>query len=111
MTISNPFSFAALAATGPDARLLVVKNSVGEVRQMSLDPTYIPKKQRATLLRIKRNHVLFFSQALIHAGAGYWHDNIRVHVYFDHVRLRRNADETNPLHLRFGTKRAKSFVI
>lgn len=63
------------------------------------------------VLKVPKNHVVFFSQALIHAGSGYWYDNVRGHIYFDHVNVPRAHDTTNPLPLRFGDARAALFKI
>ena len=64
----------------------------------------------AATIAIPKNHALFSTQDLVHAGDGYALDNLRYHMYFDHVGMPRKADETHPLYMLFGEERAAMFV-
>jgi len=108
---TNPYPFGALYAFSSDVKLWVVEGSYEEVRKMSLDEDYVPEPMKAKLFTVPRNHVLFFSQAFIHAGTGYYKNNIRAHVYFDHVKVPRGHDTTNPLVMRYGEVCAARFTI
>ena len=109
LSLTNPPSFSVLVSL-EGASVSVVHGSHTIARQMSVDPSFMPPPMEAKTVRIPKNHALFFTQDLIHAGDGYGADNLRYHMYFDHVHVPREDDITHPLWMTFGTKRAAQFV-
>jgi hypothetical protein len=78
---------------------------------MSADREFVPLTElKAVTVKIPKNCALFFTQDLVHAGDGYAANNLRYHMYFDHIKVPRKDDETNPLPMRFGAERARMFV-
>ena len=107
--LDNPVSFSSLTSF-QGCSLTVIKGSHLEVRKMSQDKTYTPAATMyGETVSLKPNQAIFFTQDLIHAGDGYAVNNLRFHMYFDHVNVPREADATNPLPKLFGTQRAAVF--
>jgi hypothetical protein len=109
VTPTNPVSFSALTSF-QGCTVTAIKGSHLEARRMSADEKYTPSETLyGEHVVLKPNQTLFFTQDLIHAGDGYTANNLRFHMYFDHVDVPRLPDATNPLSQLFGTARAKFF--
>lgn len=52
-------------------------------------------RKKHKVLNLNIGDIVFFRQDLVHAGAGYDEDNVRVFSYFDHPRVDRPKDETS----------------
>ena len=110
VTQKNPPSLSVLVSF-QGASVSVVHGSHKIVRRMSVDESWMPASTLyATRVRIPRNHALFFTQDLVHAGDGYAEDNLRYHMYLDHVDVPREPNDTYPLFMLFGEARAKMFA-
>ena len=108
VTLDNPVSFSAQTSF-QGCSLTIVKGSHLEVRKMSCNKSYSPAIMYGETVVLKTNQVIFFTQDLIHAGDGYAENNLRFHMYFDHVNVKRARNATNPLPDLFGKKRANAF--
>ena len=109
LSLTNPPSFSVLVSL-EGASVSVVHGSHTIARRMSTDRHFVPPPSEAETVRIPKNHALFFTQDLIHAGDGYDATNLRYHMYFDHVHVPREGDITHPLWMTFGKKRAARFT-
>jgi hypothetical protein len=56
----------------------------------------ILSKCEKRILLLNKGDVLFFRGDLIHAGASYTEENIRLHAYLDHHAVTRHPDRTYP---------------
>ena len=105
-------SLSALIALEDGAHIWVVPSSQIEARKMAADRNYFPPPMEAVRVDIPKDHVLFFCQDLIHAGGAYLlYENVRFHMYIDHINDVRESDTTGYLNIEFGIARAKLFTL
>ena len=56
--------------------------------------SFAPPQMKRTVINLSQGDVLFFRGDLVHAGASYDRDNMRIHAYIDPPFLERNRNET-----------------
>lgn len=111
ITLEVPPSVSVLVAFEADTYVWAIPGSDKIVRQMVADPSFVPEPMTAVRVKIPKGHAIIFAQDLVHSGDGYDAENLRFHMYFDHVKTKRNGDTTGYLNQLFGEKKAKVFVL
>ena len=77
-------------------RLVVWESSHLVVRSIQISTDHFPTKK---IINLVRGDVLIFRGDLIHAGAAYETDNVRLHCYLDVPGTKRTPDRTFPFYL------------
>ena len=89
-----PYGF--LLCIDETCELVVWESSHLTVRLSQIDEERLPEKKR---IYLKRGDVLIFRGDLIHAGASYETENIRLHCYLDPTGTNRGSNQTFPFKL------------
>ena len=111
ITREVPPSLSVLVAFEADTHIWAISGSDKIVRRMVADPKYVPEQMAAVRVHIPRGHAIIFSQDLVHSGDGYDAENLRFHMYFDHINTDRQHDTTGYLTDLFSERKARMFVL
>jgi hypothetical protein len=92
---ANGIPCSVLVATDTGTFLWVCKGSHKELEKLAEGGSC--KKIPAELVHIPKGNACIFRSDLVHAGAKYWKNNLRLHYFYDHPQNLREDNTTGDL--------------